>query len=349
MLLRRWLAHSPRQAAAFGIVLIAHFMFLWHLSVSSSKPLLSLPPVKSIRVQTVMLQPVKAVVEEKSLVKKKSEPIKEAASAVPAKKDPPAPPKKTPEKKPAPQKETAAHAKETVKKDVKETAEKKDPPKKSEPKVEQKPLPKKEAEEVKTVKAEKSKVKEDKPVKAEPAKLVKTDKPEAAKKPKETAKHQSVSKPQVKTPPPSPPKEEDEEEDEELVKLLIKAKESMAKIDTKKATATPADMEVPKAVGKLSIDTPLPGNITEARSGYQDELVKRLQLLLKLPDYGNVKVELTLDKSGRIIKMDIIDAGNPRNSAYISEKIPSLVFPAFGNHFSGEESHTFRLTFSNDS
>lgn len=81
---------------------------------------------------------------------------------------------------------------------------------------------------------------------------------------------------------------------------------------------------------------------------YYDELVSRLKLSLKLPEYGEVKLQLTLSRTGNVVKITSIKSKSKKNSSYIEKTIPKLKLPPFGQNFSGEKEHTFKLTLSNE-
>lgn len=138
--------------------------------------------------------------------------------------------------------------------------------------------------------------------------------------------------------------------------LLQKAKSSIAKLDrqyvalAESATATAPTLLKP--LGKMQIDA-LPGPDSESilsdrEVGYVDELVSRLKLLLRLPEYGEVKVKLTLERSGKVAKVVINGSKSEANRKYVEKTLPSLNFPSFGNNFSTESSYTFTLVLSNE-
>lgn len=138
-------------------------------------------------------------------------------------------------------------------------------------------------------------------------------------------------KPEKKTTPapaPAPSKPPAKPVNSKQIELLAQAKEKLGK--TQKGVAT-----TPGKIENLQIDS-----VPEA--SYSDELAYRLKQMLKLPKYGEVKVDLTLDKSGNVLKVAIISAQNEENKTYIEKELPKLKLPAFGNNFPGQENHTFR-------
>jgi hypothetical protein len=78
------------------------------------------------------------------------------------------------------------------------------------------------------------------------------------------------------------------------------------------------------------------------------ELTSRLKRLLKLPQYGDVDIQLTLLRSGKVAKLIVTNSQNALNKDHVEKMLPTLIFPPFGNGFAGEEQHTFKIRLSND-
>lgn len=128
--------------------------------------------------------------------------------------------------------------------------------------------------------------------------------------------------------------------------LLKQLDESIAKIDVKRSEVRGKkrgikDIETP-ALGAVEIE-----NGAEAPTEYQDLLVHYLKDSLHLPDYGEVRMELTLHASGTVAKWVVLKTESEKNRKYLEEKLPHLRFPRFGGMLSKQE-HTFTLTFCND-
>ena len=113
---------------------------------------------------------------------------------------------------------------------------------------------------------------------------------------------------------------------------------------------------LPKALGTLQVDA-LPLEVPGGASGdwgaketsYSGEVASRLKKALKLPDYGAVKIKLTLDRSGKVVKLEIVQSESRKNKAYVESKIPTLLFPPFGQRFKDVSQNTFVITLQNDS
>ena len=137
-------------------------------------------------------------------------------------------------------------------------------------------------------------------------------------------------------------------------KFLSDAQEKMAKMgqNKNKITTTKSDDSVafvmPKSITGLEIDSVSMADdssfFTPSERSYRDELSGRLKLLLKLPEYGDVKVKLTLDRSGNVISLFIISSESGVNRKYIEKMLSSVSLPSFGDNFGTESTHTFSVT-----
>ena len=114
-----------------------------------------------------------------------------------------------------------------------------------------------------------------------------------------------------------------------------------------------SDYKAPSRISSLSSDGIV--SITSQEAGlqgkertYYEELVTRLKLHLKMPEYGEVKLKLTLNRQGKVLKVAITSAKSTKNRQAIENFLPTLTFPSFGTNFSGENEHTFLLSLNND-
>lgn len=141
---------------------------------------------------------------------------------------------------------------------------------------------------------------------------------------------------------------------EKQLALLSKAKEKIGKIDTasdKVIATSNLSKNTPQKITGLSIDSL---NVEAAPSmgleelAYRDELALRLKLLLKLPEYGEVKLKLKIDRSGKVMEVNIVNSSSEKNSAMIKKALPQLTMPSFGTQFKGSPHYTFTITLSNE-
>lgn len=136
--------------------------------------------------------------------------------------------------------------------------------------------------------------------------------------------------------------------------LLAKAQESIAKIKATSGTigagkiTKQPELKIPqlKSLAKAG-DEEIAG-WSSGEVGYRDELASRLKLQLRLPEYGEVKVKLTLARAGRFVKVFIVSSESKANRQYIEKTISALTFPPFGHHFEDKDEYTFSITLSNE-
>jgi hypothetical protein len=165
------------------------------------------------------------------------------------------------------------------------------------------------------------------------AKTVKLE-PKKATVARPKPKQKPVAKPKKKT----PPKIEKD--------LLAKAQESIAKIGKKgdKSRVAPSKVALPKA---LSME-PEPEVVQVEQGDYREELISRLKLLLRLPEFGAVKLELTISRQGVVQNIAIVSTESQINRAYVEKTLPEMKFPGFGDHFGTASKTTFSITLENE-
>lgn len=131
--------------------------------------------------------------------------------------------------------------------------------------------------------------------------------------------------------------------------FLAIAKQNLAKIDKIEVSKVNSKKAIlPEQIGTLSVDavvlTENSGSLNVRELGYRDELGARLKKLLKLPEHGEVKIKLTLDKMGKFIRVDIVNAESDKNKKYIENTIKTLTFPSFQGAFQNLPEYTFSIT-----
>ena len=220
-------------------------------------------------------------------------------------------------------------------------APKPEPVKKAEAKKPQ--VVKKATTQKKTAPVEKKQVK-----KPEPVKKTTTAKKTAAVKKPETAKTDpKIDAAKAKA---------QQQAQEKQQKLLAAAQESIAKIEQGRAKMNASksslnSVAAPLAITGLQIDA-LPTNnappLTPGEASYRDELASRLKLMLKLPEHGDVQLKLTLDRSGKVMKVVIVKAASSANKSYVEKILRGLKFPSFGNQFENMSEYTFFIHLSNE-
>lgn len=151
---------------------------------------------------------------------------------------------------------------------------------------------------------------------------------------------------------------------------LAKAKENMSKLSESRgkvnsSASTSLNLtttSLPQEVKSLQIDSLPSGGVVGSFTGesggkeggvreinYRDKIAVHLKKALKLPEYGEVTVKLTLDRSGKVVKVDSVKSESAKNKAFIERTLPTLVLPSFGKEFAGLSQQTFLITLENDS
>lgn len=134
--------------------------------------------------------------------------------------------------------------------------------------------------------------------------------------------------------------------------LILKAKEKINKVQSpiKSIGTTPA-IPSENLIGNLQTEfsNSKVGNLgSPGEMTYNDLLIYRLKNQLKMPEFGNIEIQLTLSRNGKLISLNILTKENSKNRAYIENNLPKLTFPPFGNNFIGESQHTFFITLCGD-
>lgn len=327
-------------------------------TIIASKPIANLSSLQSSSTEDVSKENHEEILEEP--VHKPEE--KEVAELIAEELKEPKPVLKQPDKekpKPKPKQESKPLPKSTPKsepkKENRKQPAKKTQTKKAEPKQ---PEKKKSTPPKKAPEPKKSEPKKSIPPKENPApkKVPKKEKPVKSTEDKELQKKRKAEEQKKLA------ERQKREAEEQAIKakqqsLVAKAQERIAKIAQTRDKITPgkgseiSNTVTPEAITSLQIDA-LPSSnaapLSEREVSYRDELAGRLKLLLRLPEYGEVKIKLTLEKSGKIAKVVVVNSESSANKKYIEKTLPTLTFPAFGNRFENAEQYTFSITLSNE-
>jgi outer membrane biosynthesis protein TonB len=182
-------------------------------------------------------------------------------------------------------------------------------------------------------------------------------KPAVKEKPKKqksapTPKKQPAKKPSIKKAPPKPSHSPAKKQmEEKRASMVAEAMSSLNRVE-KHTPVTSSKMKAApvRAIGALSAETveASRSNRETKEPSYYDELVRRLKLSLQLPEYGEVKLELTISRLGKVVRLKVVQAKSKKNANYLEKMIPSVTFPPFGHNFANEKEHTFRLRLCED-
>jgi len=104
-------------------------------------------------------------------------------------------------------------------------------------------------------------------------------------------------------------------------------------------------VHVPQPIEMLHIDTPLEGT---GDVSYLCLMIQTLRQQLKLPSEGEVKIAMTVLKSGYVEKIRILYAESEENRCYLERALTSLCLPPLSGEFCNTSQHTFTLTFRHE-
>jgi hypothetical protein len=134
--------------------------------------------------------------------------------------------------------------------------------------------------------------------------------------------------------------------------LLQELEESIAKIESKSDKGAAAKRAPDKsktfAPILLQIDSPLGNDASGEEGDYTDALVSHLHHSLSLPDYGEVKIQLSLRQDGSVAKLVVLKTQSEKNKQYLESNLPRLKFPRFDGAYANKKEYTFILTFCNE-
>lgn len=127
--------------------------------------------------------------------------------------------------------------------------------------------------------------------------------------------------------------------------LLKELEDSIAKIENKSSKVSTGKALAPIP---LQIDIAPSENFEEGQSPYTEGLVNHLHQYLRLPDYGEVKIQLSLRQDGTVVKVIVLKSQSEKNKQYLESHLPRLKFSRFDDADANKKEYTFILTFCNE-
>lgn len=136
-------------------------------------------------------------------------------------------------------------------------------------------------------------------------------------------------------------------------------KESKSPVAAKKPVEpkqTVSNVEVKKGLQKLdqalsemrTVENIAAAPMTLAIEGdYREQIVATLDRRMRLPEYGEIDLHLTLNRQGQIMKIEIDRSQNVTNQNYVLKTLPSMQFPRFFGPLERENTHTFYIQLRN--
>lgn len=80
---------------------------------------------------------------------------------------------------------------------------------------------------------------------------------------------------------------------------------------------------------------------------YEEEIALYIRSFLVLPEFGTVKIQLTIKKNGHIESIKIVHSESSKNTDYVQTHLSSLKLTPFGSFFKGIDHKTFTITLCN--
>lgn len=130
--------------------------------------------------------------------------------------------------------------------------------------------------------------------------------------------------------------------------LLQELEESIAKIEQKADTKGKPEKRQHISPLALQIDTASLDQTNSEEGSYIEMLVGHLHQALQLPEYGEVKIQLSLRQDGSVVKIAVLQAQSKKNKRYLEENLPHLRFPRLEGSLASQKEASFILTFVNE-
>ncbi|MBS0651289.1 MAG: flagellar hook-length control protein FliK [Verrucomicrobia bacterium] len=185
------------------------------------------------------------------------------------------------------------------------------------------------------------------------AQPVKAPTPPAPKQKPEPKKDPAIADKVINKNAKAQPKKEAKPENRAKISDQLKKElaESIAKIEGKKQTLS-QKQQTSRTQSftpiQLQIDSIETGSWEDADSDYPNLMIGYLHQSLHLPEFGEVKIQLTLRQDGSVAKLVVLNTESDKNKRYLEGSLPKLQFPSFNGSFAKKKEHTFILTFCNE-
>ncbi|MBJ7448859.1 MAG: hypothetical protein JHC93_00695 [Parachlamydiales bacterium] len=105
--------------------------------------------------------------------------------------------------------------------------------------------------------------------------------------------------------------------------LLASIEKDMAQIGKK---TTPAATTATSKSSYTTLKWETDQLMNPKEMSYLDEVVGALQQSLILPEYGSVKIELTINKNGSVANLKVVSSESSKNKKYIEENLTTFLF-----------------------
>lgn len=129
--------------------------------------------------------------------------------------------------------------------------------------------------------------------------------------------------------------------------LLQELEESFSKLEAKpekKKGSSSKKMDLPEPVGSLHSEASSFAEPADAGE-YHAALISYLHETLNLPEYGEVKIQLTLRQDGTVLNLLVLKTESEKNRKYLETSLLHLTFPRLQG---SKKQETFVVTFCNE-
>lgn len=135
---------------------------------------------------------------------------------------------------------------------------------------------------------------------------------------------------------------------DELEERIAKIEQKRDKIDTKEPLKNLGSIKPLEIESIEKIEPSGHASNELSADAYQKMLIECLRQSLNLPDFGEVKIQLTLREDGSVANVIVLKAESQKNKRYLEENLPRLKFPNLQGSLSKKKQHTFSLVFCNE-
>lgn len=131
--------------------------------------------------------------------------------------------------------------------------------------------------------------------------------------------------------------------DTSLLKEIAESLDAISSVD-KPSTWPSFALNVPS---KIQAKAQLVSEDAAVDPSYGELLIAFLQNALDLPEYGEVRVKIEINRFGRVVDCQILEAKSAKNAAFLKNQLPELAFPCLNGCGISDEKQTFTITFRN--
>lgn len=120
--------------------------------------------------------------------------------------------------------------------------------------------------------------------------------------------------------------------------LLTEIAQSLETLSTEAKASSQVSLQIPSPIqAKAELSSSL-----KTDPSYAEALIAYLQTALDLPEYGEVKVKIEINRFGLLAGLEILETKSKKNGEFLKNRLPELTFPCLNG-----ETQSFTITFRN--